>query len=100
MTDLSGEIRLAVDSGVTALGINEVIKSIREDKAKLVIAATSNKETTLQDVVHLAKVANLKVTLFEGNPIELGAICGKPYSVSVMSVIEPGNSSILNDVNK
>ncbi|MCL4411212.1 50S ribosomal protein L30e, partial [Candidatus Marsarchaeota archaeon] len=31
-----------------------------------------------------------------GNPIELGAVCGKPYSVSTLAIIEAGNSNILN----
>jgi large subunit ribosomal protein L30e len=96
MADLSNDIRLAVDSGVTALGLNEVIKSIRDAKAKLIIVASKNKESTMQDISHMAKVANVPVEIFEGNPIELGAVCGKPFSVSAVSVIEAGNSNILN----
>lgn len=33
---------------------------------------------------------------FKGNSLELGALCGKPYAVNVMAVIEPGSSNILN----
>ncbi len=96
MADLANDIRLAVDSGETALGINKVIDSIKDNTAKLVIAASVNKADALQDVMHLAKISNLSVMSFEGNSLELGAICGKPFSVSVLSIIKPGNSNILN----
>ncbi|QRF74512.1 50S ribosomal protein L30e [Candidatus Micrarchaeum sp.] len=95
MADLSSEIRLAVDSGVTALGLNSVIKSLRDAKAKLIVVASKNKESTMQDIAHMAKVANVPMEIFEGNPMELGAVCGKPFSVSAVSVIEEGNSNIL-----
>ncbi|MCL4363016.1 50S ribosomal protein L30e [Candidatus Marsarchaeota archaeon] len=96
MADLANDIRLAVDSGETALGINKVIDSIKGNTAKLIIAASINKTEALQDVMHLAKISDLSVITFEGNSLELGAICGKPFSVSVLSIIKPGNSSILN----
>jgi large subunit ribosomal protein L30e len=97
MADLTNDIRLAVDSGKTAIGLNTVISSIKENDAKVIIVATKNKEGNLQDLMHMANVAGIKVIPFEGNPVELGAVCGKPFSVSAVSVIEPGNSNILKD---
>ncbi len=97
MTDLSTNIRLAVDSGKVALGVNEVLSSIRGNKAKLVVAASKNKKEILQDVQHISKVANVKIILYEGDTMQLGAICGKPYSVSVLSIIEEGHSKILEE---
>jgi large subunit ribosomal protein L30e len=97
MADLANDIRLAVDSGKTALGLNTVIESIKDSSAKLVIVAQKNKESTLLDVVHIAGIAGIKILKFDGNPVELGAVCGKPFSVSTLAVIEPGNSNILKD---
>jgi large subunit ribosomal protein L30e len=34
---------------------------------------------------------------FEGSSIELGAVCGKPFSVNSLAVIEAGESKILNE---
>lgn len=97
MADLANDIRLAVDSGKTALGLNTVIQSIKDNSAKLVIVAQKNKESNLQDIVHIAGIAGIKILKFDGNPVELGAVCGKPFSVSTLSVIEPGHSNILKD---
>ncbi len=97
MADLANDIRLAVDSGKTAVGMKTVTESIKESTAKLVIVASKNKESNLQDITHIASIAGIKIIKFEGNPVELGAVCGKPFSISALSIIEPGNSNILKD---
>ncbi len=95
MADLSNDIRLAVDSGRVALGLKKVEGSIKDNSAKLVILASINKKEITQDIMHMAKVAGIKTATYEGDSMQLGAICGKPYSVAVLSVIEQGNSKIL-----
>lgn len=97
MADLSNDIRLAVDSGETTLGINGVKASIRSNTAKVVVVAVPNKQEFLQDLVHLCKLSGTTLLQFKGTSTELGAVCGKPYSVAALSVISPGNSNILNE---
>ncbi|MGC8622694.1 MAG: 50S ribosomal protein L30e [Candidatus Micrarchaeia archaeon] len=97
MTDLSGDIRLAVDSGKVAIGANSVIASITTGTAKLVVLSPKGKQDPYNDILHLAKLSELRIIKFEGNPIELGAVCGKPFPVSAIAIINPGNSNILNE---
>jgi large subunit ribosomal protein L30e len=97
MADLSNDIRLAVDSGKAAFGINSTSDTILSNSAKLVIIASKNKGDRVNDIMHIAKISNIKVQVFEGTPIDLGVVCGKPFSVSVLSIMDAGNSSILND---
>lgn len=97
MADLSNDIRLAVDSGKAAIGMNQASKSILSKEAKMVIVASKNKVDRISDIMHLAKIENITVKLFEGTPMDLGVVCGKPFSVSVLSIIDAGNSNILND---
>lgn len=96
MADFQNDIRLAVDSGKTELGFRRVVKSILSTKAKLVVVATKNKPESLQEVMHLAKLAGTKLMTFEGNGMELGAVCGMPFSVSMLAILDAGNSNILN----
>ena len=101
MANLSGDIRLAVDSGKVAIGANNVIASISKGDAKLVVLSLRGKPELHADIVHLAKLSGLKIINFKGSPVDLGAVCGKPFSVSTISVINPGNSGILeNDYSK
>lgn len=97
MADLNNDIRLAVDSGETAFGINMTSKLIQSNKAKMIVVASKNKEDRLSDIMHLAKISNIRVHVFDGTPMALGVVCGKPFSVSVLSIISPGNSNILNE---
>jgi large subunit ribosomal protein L30e len=96
MADLASNIRLAVDSGKTSLGVNGVLDSIRQNWAKMVIITSKNKPDGLQEILHVAKIAGIEVVRFDGDSMQLGAVCGKPYSVAALSIIEPGNSEILN----
>jgi large subunit ribosomal protein L30e len=100
MADITNDIRLAVESGNTALGIRSVAKTIRSSKSKLVVMASVNNKDNKLDIEHIASLAGVKVVKFEGNAVELGAVCGKPFPVAFLSVIEPGNSKILESINK
>ena len=97
MADLSNDIRLAVDSGKVAFGIKEATATIADSSAKAVVVASVNKDGRVHDVMHMAKISEIKVLLFKGNPADLGVVCGKPYSVSALSVVNPGSSNILNE---
>ncbi len=96
-SSISGDIRLAVDSGITEIGANRVLKSIRDNTAKLVIMAEKGKKESILEVEHLAKITKTKVIALSETPAGLGAICGKPYPVSMISIIEPGHSGILKN---
>lgn len=99
MAELANSIRLAVDSGKAAFGMNKASKAITSNEAKLVIVASKNKGDRLSDIIHIAKLSNIRVEVFEGTPMDLGVVCGKPFSVSVLSIMDPGNSNILNEIN-
>ena len=63
----------------------------------MVVIASKNKGDRVNDIMHLAKISSIRVQVFEGTPVALGVVCGKPFSVSVLSILEPGNSNILNE---
>ena len=65
--------------------------------AKLLVVASKNRGDNVQDIAHMAKISNIRVVMFDGTSMELGALCGKPFSVSAVSIIEQGNSKILED---
>jgi large subunit ribosomal protein L30e len=97
MADLANDIRLAVDSGKAVFGVKESVDSIMASTAKVVVVASSNERDRLNDIMHLAKISDVKVIVFQGNPMNLGVVCGKPYSVSVLSITEAGSSNILKE---
>jgi large subunit ribosomal protein L30e len=97
LADLSNDIRLAVDTGSVALGTNETENAISANRAKLVVVTSKGEVSSTSDVMHLCSIAGVKVVKFKGSSMELGTVCGKPYSISSLAVIEPGNSKILEE---
>jgi large subunit ribosomal protein L30e len=44
----------------------------------------------------LAKFENAPIYKFPGTSLELGAACGKPFAISVLTVLAPGESQIMS----
>lgn len=93
--DLDKSIRLAVDSGKVELGAAKGIKFALTGSAKLIILAKNCPRHISQDVRHYCAQSQLSIVEYDGTSLELGKICGKPFPVSVFSVLEAGDSDIL-----
>ena len=97
MADLNKDLRLAVDTGSVVLGTEETKRAVSGDKAKLVVVSAKGKSAANADISHLCSIAGIKILRFEGSSIELGAVCGKPFSVNSLAVVDAGESKILNE---
>lgn len=86
-----------MDTGKVTIGNREVMKTISNSSALAVVIAARGKKEIVEDILHVCGVAQIKVLKFSGNSLELGALCGKPYSVNALAVINAGNSNILNE---
>ncbi|WP_292365878.1 MULTISPECIES: 50S ribosomal protein L30e [unclassified Methanoculleus] len=90
--DFNASLRKAVKTGTVFLGRNKTQESIEEGKAKLVVVARNSPES----VKNLVKETDIPVYVYEGSSVQLGKACGRPYVVSALAVVEPGESDILN----
>ncbi len=93
--DLNTSIRMAVDTGKTILGSDRAKKLALLGEAKAIIVSRNCPASVRQDIAHYASMSGVSVIEFAGSNLELGVVCGKPFSVSALSVIEAGNSDIL-----
>lgn len=96
MVDLAKSIRLAVDTGKTVLGSDRAKKLAITGGAKMLLVAKNCQPSVKQDLMHYCSLASVPVVEFPGTSIELGVVCGKPFPISAISVIEAGNSDILS----
>lgn len=88
--DLGHALRTAMATGEVRLGLAEAREALRAGKAKLVIVASNCPDASLRET------SKAKVLAFEGTNVELGALCGKPFSVAALVVIKAGESGILS----
>jgi large subunit ribosomal protein L30e len=93
--EVSKEIRQAITTGKVAIGADKSLKTLKRGQAKLIIVASNCEPDVRADIEHYAKLANLPVYNFDGDGGELGLVCGKPFLVSVLAVVEEGSSNIL-----
>ncbi len=93
-------IRKAVDTGKVVLGERETISAVISKKAKLVVVAENCPESFREKLTTLSNHSNLPVYEFEGTSISLGSVCKKPFLVSMLGVIEAGNSDVLELAKK
>lgn len=91
MIDLGRAIKAAATTGKVVYGVQQAEKAINSGDAKIVIISANCPSEFLQSGNH-----NVKVYKYEGNNMDLGALCGKPFSVSALAVIDKGTSNILS----
>jgi large subunit ribosomal protein L30e len=95
MIDISRELQVAMNTGKVTLGYKESLRAIINGSAKLVILASNAPAHIASTVQYYAKIANIPVYVFQGTSWDLGAAVRKPFKVSTIAIIDPGESNIL-----
>lgn len=90
--DFNLSLKRAMKTGNVVLGQNSVEKIVAENKAQLVIVA-KNAPAKVRET--LASANGVHVYEFNGSSRQLGKECGRDHMVSVLAVIEAGESDIL-----
>lgn len=95
---VSDELGKAISTGKVIVGTKRSIKALKRGEAKLIIAAANCPEETLEDLRYYSSLSRTKLHIFAGSSKELGLACGKPFTVNVVAVLDPGESNILGAV--
>jgi large subunit ribosomal protein L30e len=100
MVDVNKAIYSAVKTGKVVLGSRRSLNFLKLGKAKLVIVA-SNAPKDLREVVdYYSKLTLIPVYTYNGTSLDLGRVCGKPFPIMMMAIREPGDSNIMELVEK
>lgn len=90
--DINKALKTAVATGKVLFGFEQTEKAASAGKAKLIIVSTNSPEKHLEMINRHKDIPFHK---FNGTNIELGSACGKPFSISILSVLNAGESEIL-----
>ena len=85
--DIERGIRVAVDTGDVTLGSEKSIQSLKLGKGRLAVVAANSPKEILEDVEPFI--------VYEGTSVDLGSVCGKPFTVATLIINDPGDSTIL-----
>lgn len=100
MAGFESEIKNALRTGKITLGSKESLWSLKHGKARMVIVAANADPVVKRDVEHYAKLSSTPIYNFDGTSVDMGAVLGKPFPIQVIAVIDPGDSKILELVER
>jgi large subunit ribosomal protein L30e len=89
-TDINKVLRSALSTGKVVIGIKQTRDAIKKGKAQVVVVSSACSE---QDLLEFKGTAMIK---YSGSGVDLSVACGKPFSISALAVLEPGDSEILS----
>jgi len=96
VVDLYRELRTTIRTGKIVLGYERSIKLVKLGKPKLVIMAANAPVEIKEDIERYTKLAKIPLYVFQGTTLDLGAICNKPFMVSVIAILDPGESRLMD----
>jgi large subunit ribosomal protein L30e len=95
MIDVNKAITTTAKTGKIQFGANSALKSAKAKKAKLILLSSNCPQSIRDNIEYYCKLSEIPVSVYKGDSSDLGALCGKPFEVSALTVKEPGDSNIL-----
>lgn len=93
--EVDEELRKSERTGETVLGSNETLEATKSGKSKLTTVSATCPEDVEEKLRKYGEQEGVSLYYYPGGSKELGLALGKPFSVSAMAVIDPGDSSVL-----
>jgi len=90
--EMENSINILMKTGRCVMGTREVRKFIEENGIKMAIFSRGAE----QDLTSLCKEKGIIVIRYNKTSMDLGMLCRKPFPVSVLGVIDEGDSGILS----
>ena len=91
--DFNIQLLRALKTGSVVLGPVRTEKCVSEGRARMIIIA-GNCPSKIR--TKITKNNTPFIHIFKGTSASLGNVCGKPFSVSTLAVVNPGESDILS----
>ena len=90
MIDVVRALKTAATTGDVRFGLAETKKSVKKGETKLVVVSSNCPDKSI------VSGSLPRVLVFNGTNVELGNACGKPFPISALAIVSPGESNILS----
>ena len=95
MIDIENAIKIDLKTGNIQVGSNKAINFAKNGQAQLILVANNCPKEILEDLERYCQLSNIFIYQYKGTNWDLGFLCGKPFMISTLSVLDPGDSDIL-----
>lgn len=89
--DINRALRSLIKTGEVIIGANRTIDAAKDNEVQLIILASNSPREVRMKI----EESEVPVLNYAGNSVDLGLACGKPYIISTMAIINPGESDIM-----
>lgn len=87
-TITSTEIKSLIKTKKIIIGSERTIKNLKLGKVEKVLISSNCSESMINNLTYYAKLSNTEVIKLDYTNEEIGVICKKPFSISVLGVIK------------
>ncbi len=98
MIDIDKALASAVKTGKVSFGANSALLSAKTGKAKMIVLASNCPKELKTEIEYYGKLSRVPVLSYKGVSMDLANVCGKLFTISALSIREPGDSEILKAV--
>ncbi|MFA5763807.1 MAG: 50S ribosomal protein L30e [archaeon] len=95
VVDTNKEIRRAVDTGKVAFGLKMCQKELLKGRGEMIIVCSNMPANQKEKLKHITELENKKYYEFDKNGLALGSICGKPFVISSLIILDKGKSNVM-----
>lgn len=89
-TDINKMLRSVLSTGKVVIGGRRTVDAVKKGKAQVVVLSSNCLPETINEMTG-ASIIN-----YPGSGVDLGVACGKPFAITALAVLEPGESEILS----
>lgn len=93
---INAKLVLAMKSGKYTLGAKSTMKNLRNGLCQAVIMSSNCPSVLRAQIEYYSLLSKSIVYTHSGNNNDLGTACGRFFPVSVLSIIDPGDSDIVD----
>ena len=84
--DLTDIIKAKTKENKVILGYNIVIKSIKIGNPELIVISNNFPDDKRKIIEHNAKISKVELKEYTNDSVNLGLVCGKPFTVGVLAI--------------
>jgi large subunit ribosomal protein L30e len=99
-TKFNQELRNTIDTGKLIYGTNESKKECLIGEPKLLVVSSTMDHKDKELFSYYAKLLDIRLIEYPEGSIELGSVCGKPFGISVIVILNEGKSSIFEVIDE
>jgi large subunit ribosomal protein L30e len=85
---MSEEIKKFLKTEKPAIGTKSCIDYLKKGKLEKIFVTSNCPKTVKEDIMHYAKLSGAKIENISSTNEELGVICKKPFSISVLGILK------------